>query len=120
MSWITELLTGGATKSIEAVATEWIDTAKEEAEAKTLMIKALDPNGKLRRDLTRFTCIVYAFYLAITTILTIMVSFGLGDHEGAKLASDMLKELALPITTAWGAITSASFGVNYANTKNGK
>ena len=49
-------LTGGITKSIENIATEWIETDQEKAEAQAVMIKALDPNGKMRRDLSKFAC----------------------------------------------------------------
>jgi len=49
MAW-TDFFTGGAFKSIENIASEWIQTDLESAEADSLKIKALDPNGKMRRD----------------------------------------------------------------------
>ena len=101
------------------VAKEWIDTDKETAEAKSLMVKTLDPNGKMRRDLSRFACYTYGFYLFFTTLFIFMVAFDIGDMEGAKTASTMMKDLFTPITTAWGAIVGASFGVNGVNSNKG-
>lgn len=117
MSWssIGNFFTGGITKSIENIASEWIETDLESAEAKALMVKTLDPNGRMRRDLSRFACIMYAFYLIPTVFLVVMASFGIGDVEGADKAMAMLTELFMPITTAWGGIVGASFGVNGLN-----
>lgn len=111
---------GGAIKSIENIASEWIETDKETAEAKTIMIKALDPNGKMRRDLSKFASRAYAFYLAAMVIMGFMHVFSVGDAEAAKEAMTLLTGLFLPITTSWGAIVTASFGVNYANVKGDK
>ena len=125
----------GVTKSLENVALEYIDTAGETAEANTLMIKALDPNGKMRRDLALFASRAYAFYLGSTVILIFFYAgfsfFVAGEANAASLAViTMQKEviaeavhamanLFLPITGSWTAIVSASFGVNYANVKQG-
>jgi hypothetical protein len=106
----------GIVGSIERVALEAIDTDKESAEAKALFVKTLDPNGAMRRELSRFACIAYGWYLVATTVLIILHSFGIGDAEGSKQAIDAMTDLFLPITTAWGTIVSASFGVNAANT----
>ena len=120
-------LTGGITKSIENGASEWIETSVEKAEgnminaqAETLMLKTLDPNGKMRRDLSKFACIMYALYLVPTMIMVFMVAFGLGNEQGAKDATTMLTDLFLPITTAWGTIVGASFGVNGVNSHKGR
>lgn len=113
-------LTGGITKSIENVASEWIETNLEKAEAQALMVKTLDPNGKMRRDLSKFACIMYALYLVPTMIMVFMVAFGIGDSQGAKDATTMLTDLFLPITTAWGTIVGASFGVNGVNSHKGR
>jgi hypothetical protein len=59
MGWLTSLFSGGLVKSVENIASEWIETDMETAEAKSLMIKTLDPNGKMRRDLSRFACKAY-------------------------------------------------------------
>jgi hypothetical protein len=119
-SSIANIFTGGATKAISDIATEWIDTDKESAEAKAIMVKTLDPNGSMRRDLSRFASIAYGFYLFMTTVLLFMVAFDLGDAAGATKASEMMTELFLPITTAWGSIVGASFGVNGINSSKGK
>jgi hypothetical protein len=113
MSWLTNLFSGGLVSSIEKVALEAIDTDKESAEAKALFVKTLDPNGKMRRDLSRFASIMYGFYLVSTTVLIFMVAFL--DSTDASTAAGMMTELFLPITSAWGAIVSASFGTNISN-----
>lgn len=111
LGWLTD----GITKTIETVATEWIDTDIESAEAKTLMIKALDPNGKMRRDLTKFACYAYGFYLVNAVVLIYLASFGIAADNSIQAAS-MVKDLFLPITGAWTTIVGASFGVNATNT----
>ena len=119
LGFLGSLFTGGAGSTIATIATEFIQTDKESAEAKALLVKVLDPNGKMRRDLSRFACIAYGYYLIVTSILAFMVAFKFGDAEGAKVAAAMMAELFLPITTSWGVIVSASVGVNYTNVKKG-
>lgn len=120
MSWFTNILGGGLVKSLENLASEWIETDMETAEAKALMIKTLDPNGKMRRDLSRFSCWAYGFYLVTMVLLSFMVAFGLGDPDGAEMAAGMMVDLFLPITGAWTAIVGASFGVNATNSIKGR
>ena len=115
-----KLLTGGIVSSLENIALEFIETDKESAEAKALLVKTLDPNGKMRRDLSGFACKAYGFYLASMVLMGFMHVFGLGDPEAAKEAMSFLTELFMPITASWGAIVTASFGVNYTNSKAGK
>jgi len=115
LSW----LGGGAVKSIENIASEWIETNMEEAEAKVLMVKTLDPNGLMRRDLSSRVTDLYTLYILITLMLLICESFGYGNLETISAATTKVTELFLPITTLFGVIVSASFGVNYANTKQG-
>ena len=119
MGWFTNLVGGGLVKSVESIAAEWIETDLEKAEAQALMIKTLDPNGIMRRELSRFACIAYGFYLIAMVILSLMVAFGVGDSTGAELAASMMVDLFTPITTAWGAIVGASFGVNGVNSFKG-
>jgi len=119
MSFIASLFTGGLVKSIENIASEWIETDMETAEAKALMIKTLDPNGKMRRDLSKFACLAYGFYLVAMVALSFMVAFNVGDTAGAETAAGLMQDLFLPITTAWGSIVAASFGVNYKNSAMG-
>tara|TARA_R110000787_G_scaffold241435_1_gene347571 strand:+ start:478 stop:858 length:381 start_codon:yes stop_codon:yes gene_type:complete len=111
------LLTGGGSVvgSVERLASEFIETNMETAEAKALFVKTLDPNGKMRRDLSRFSCRAYAFYLAAMVGLSFMVAFGIGDIAGAETAAAMMGDLFLPITAAWGSIVGASFGVQATN-----
>ena len=111
----------GAMKSIETVATEWIETDKEQAEAKTVMIKALDPNGAMRRQLSRDVTQLYKIYVVTLLVLIVLEFFGVGSLVNAQLdyaaATDKLKELFVPITSLFGVIVTASFGVNYANVR---
>jgi hypothetical protein len=131
---ILSLFTGGAVKSIENIASEWIETDMETAEAKSLMIKTLDPNGLMRRDLSNRVAALYTLYLITTLILLICESFGLGPVIGGELvngdivggkmsvsiATEKVTQLFMPITTLFGVIVSASFGVNYQNSKQEK
>ena len=119
MAW-TDIFTGGIVKSIENIASEWIETDMESAEAKAVMVKAIDPNGKMRRDLSRFASRAYGFYLGAMVIMGFMHIFGVGDPDAAKEAMAFMSDLFLPITTSWGAIVSASFGVNATNAYKGR
>ena len=121
MSFLSKLFSGGGVvKSIENIASEWITTAKESAEAKVLMVKTLDPNGMMRRQLSKRVTDLYTLYIITTLILLILESFGIGDQAGIAAATQKVTELFGPITALFGVIVSASFGVNYANTKQGK
>jgi len=117
---VLEFFTGGGLKSIENIASEWIETDLESAQAKTLMIKTLDPNGIMRRELSRKVSQLYTLYIVTALALLICESFGLGNMEAISLATGKVTELFTPITTLFGVIVSASFGVNYANTKQDK
>ncbi len=123
MSFITGLKSvfagGGVIKSIENIASEWIETDMESAEAKVLKLKTLDPNGLMRRNLSIRVTDLYTLYILIALMLLICESFGYGDPEAIAVATTKVTTLFLPITTLFGTIVSASFGVNYANTKQG-
>lgn len=119
LSIVKGLFSSGVVGSIERIASEAIETDKESAEAKALFVKTLDPNGKMRRDLSRFASVAYGFYLFATTVLIVMHSFGLGEAAQSKEAIEAMTGLFTPITTAWGAIVSASFGVNATNVVKG-
>lgn len=121
----------GVVSSIENIAKEWIQTDMETAEAKAVMIKALDPNGKMRRDQSNNVGGMYKFYLIFTAIMILtelLYSAYMGDTltkddyvlVAISGATDKMTELFVPITTLYGAIVTASFGVNWANTKAGK
>ena len=119
MSW-TNFFTGGAFKSVEKIASEWIETAGETAEAGALMIKTLDPNGLMRRQLSSDVTQLYKVYIITTLILLICEAFGFGDPITIAVATTKITSLFTPITTLFGVIVSASFGVNYSNTKQNK
>lgn len=120
MNWLKEIFTGGAFKSIENIASEWIETDLESAEAKVLKIKALDPNGRMRREQSTMLLRLYATYIVVMLLLIILEFFGIGEVSQTAIATGKLKDLFTPITTLVGVIISASFGVNYNNTKQGK
>lgn len=127
---LLSFMSGGA-KSIEAIASEWIQTDLEQAQAgavgthaKTALLTAIDPNGRMRRDLTRFTCRAFGGYLIVMSILAIMAAFNVSGfvtpvtnvaHAPAKDAMVIMSGLFLPITGAFTAILTASFGVNANN-----
>ena len=121
---IIGFLSGGTMKSIENIASEWIETGAEEAEAKTIMIKALDPNGLMRRQLSRRISMLYTVYiftmLFMISLEFICAFFGLKvDGDAIALATSKSVELFIPITTLFGTIVTASFGVNAYNVKKG-
>lgn len=116
IGFLTSLFSSGAVNAIERIASEAIETDKESAEAKALWIKTLDPNGLMRRELSRFACIAYGFYLTVTAVLIMVHSFGWGTNpEESKQAIDAMTALFTDVTTAWGIIVTASFGVNGVN-----
>ena len=120
LNFLKSVFGSGIVGSIERIASEAIETDKESAEAKALFVKTLDPNGKMRRDLSRFASKAYGFYLLSTTILIFMHSFQVGDPVQSKEAITAMTDLFLPITTAWGSIVTASFGVNGMNSYKGR
>ena len=115
---IANIFTGGATKAISDIATEWIDTDKESAEAKAIMVKTLDPNGNMRRQISKTVSSLYTTYIALMMILVLLQSFKLGDIQGVETAIKNLVDLFVPITTSFTAIVGASFGVNGINAAN--
>ena len=126
LGFLAKFFTGGGMNAIENIASEWIETDKEKAEAQTLMIKTLDPNGLMRRQLSQRVANLYTLYIVVALGLLIAESFGLGPMveiaEGSKqlavsVATEKVTELFMPITGLFGVIVSASFGVNYANVK---
>lgn len=131
MSKIIDFFTGGIVKSVENIASEWIQTDLESSEAKALMVKTLDPNGKMRRDQSNNVGKMYRFYLvstAVMILIELIYCMVMGetltntDHVLVALsnATTKMTDLFTPITTLYGAIVTASFGVNYINAKQGK
>lgn len=121
---IIEFFSGGTMKSIENIASEWIETDKEKAEAKTVMLKALDPNGLMRRQLSRRVSMLYSVYIFVMLFMISLeffcAFFGFEvNQEAIALATSKSVELFVPITTLFGTIVTASFGVNAYNVKKG-
>ena len=116
---------GGAIRAIETIATEWIETDMEKAEAKTVMLKALDPNGLMRRQLSRDVTLMYKVYL-FSMVFLVAIEFVCAlfnipvSTDALAIATAKLVELFVPITSLFGVIVTASFGVNYANIRNEK
>ena len=115
---------GNIVKSVENIAKEWIDTPGEKAQASALMVKTLDPNGLMRRQISLTVSRLYVVYIVLVMVLVLAQSFGLSPMTlnaagesvmAVSLAIDSLKELFVPITTAFTAIIGASFGVNGLN-----
>tara|TARA_R110002073_G_scaffold116340_1_gene254679 strand:+ start:976 stop:1335 length:360 start_codon:yes stop_codon:yes gene_type:complete len=117
--WIKNLLTGGLFGTIEGITKELIDTPLEKAQAQVLKIKALDPNGKMRRNITSTTMHLYKVYIYLMLLLLLLSSFSIGDASQIAKSIESMRELFLPITTAFGAIMTASFGVNTMNSHKG-
>lgn len=105
---------------IAEVAKEWIDTDKESAEAKAIVVKALDPNGIMRRQLSKNVTQMYMVYIYMVVVLVLLQSFKIGDTEGVKSAIISLTDLFIPITGMFSSIVLASFGVNGMNSHKGK
>lgn len=119
MSWLGNLFGGGIVSSVENVAKELIETDLEKAEASTLILKTLDPNGAMRRDISKTVMGLFTVYMGLMMILLLAQSFQIGDVVGIENAIGNMVELFVPITSAFTAIVGASFGVNFANTRKG-
>lgn len=115
---------GGGVSSIERIASEWIETDTEKAEAKTVLIKALDPNGMMRRQLSRRVSMLYTWYIFVMLVM-IAIEFFCAffgwevNTEAIAIATAKSVELFVPITTLFGTIVTASFGVNAYNVRKG-
>lgn len=120
LSIVSGIFSGGTVKSIENIAKEWIETDIEQAEAKALMVKTLDPNGLMRRNLSARVTTLYTIYIITTLLLIIADAFGIGNASDVATASTNITELFIPITSMFSLVLSASFGVNYANIKSSK
>ena len=112
LGWISS-----AIGAVEGITKELIDTPLEKAQAQVLKLKMLDPNGKMRRDLAKFASCAYGFYLLVVSTLVLSLIFV--DTQinitSIMFAISEMTDLFLPITGAWTAIVSASFGVNVSN-----
>jgi hypothetical protein len=127
----SKLFGGGIAESLENIALEFIETDKESAEARSLVAKVLDPNGKMRRDQSKNVGGMYKFYLiSVSTMMAVELFYCMymgdklieTDHVLLALsnATDKMKDLFMPMTTLYGAIVTASFGVNTMNSYKGK
>ena len=121
MNIFSKILSGsGIVKSVENIASEWITTDMESAEAKVLMVKTLDPNGLMRRQISITVTNLYVLYIFVSLFLLAFEFFGFGDAARTSEVTAKIVALFIPITSLFTVIVSASFGVNYANTKAGK
>ena len=120
MSILSTIFGSGIVGSVERIASEAIETDKESAEAKSLFIKTLDPNGLMRRDISNRVGRLYSMYIYLAVVLLLLQATGLGNIEGIDKAVDSIVGLFVPITTMFTAIVGASFGVNGINSFKGK
>jgi len=116
---LLSFLGGSPVDAIKDVALEWIDTDKESAEAKAVMVKALDPNGNMRTQISRDVTNMYKVYIYLTTFLLLLQATGWNSVD-VGYAVDSVVELFFPITGLFGAIVTASFGVNGVNSYKNK
>lgn len=131
LGFLKSIFAGGGMNVIGNIADELIDTPLEKAQAQTLKLKTLDPNGNMRRQLSEFASRAYGFYLVTTVVLIFMSVWDVGGtlctisngietcQSRADIAAARMTELFLPITGSWGAIVTASFGVNGMNAYKG-
>ena len=105
-----------AINPIAEVAKEWIETDKESAEAKAVMVKALDPNGNMRVQISKDVTQMYKVYIYLTMGLVLAQALGIDVKDAIK----SLVDLFLPITAMFSGIVGASFGINGLNTHKGK
>jgi len=123
-SAIAGIFGGSEDSTIATIAKEWITTDMESAEAKAVMVKAIDPNGVMRKEISRKVFFLYTTYMLTMLLLLILEYFGVNlstpeDVARVAVVTEKLVELFVPITTMVGVIVGASFGVNYANVKKG-
>jgi hypothetical protein len=120
MTWLKNLVTGGLFGTIEGITKEIIDTPLEKAQAQVIKLKAIDPNGKMRREISATTNHLYKVYMYIMMVLLLSQAFELGNPEQIAKALSSMVDLFVPITTGWGTIMTATFGVNSMNSYKGK
>jgi len=109
----------GVVDSVEKIALEYIETDKESAEAKSIFVKTLDPNGKMRKQISKDVFHLYKVYIYVSLFLLALEFFGVGNIENIGQVTSKLIDIFVPITAMAGTIISASFGVHYANVKKG-
>lgn len=120
MGWLSIFGAGGVAKTVEKIATEFIDTPEEKANARALMVKTLDPSGLMRRDISQKVSVLYMMYIIVMMALVIFQSFQIGDVIGIEKAIANLSDLFIGITAMFTTIVSASFGVNLSNSIKGR
>lgn len=106
---------GVVANPITEITKELIDTPLEKAQAQVLKVKALDPNGQMRREIAKTVTHLYKVYIYVAMVLFFAQSFDLGNANQIQLAINKIVELFVPITAMFTAIVSASFGVNVSN-----
>jgi hypothetical protein len=112
-------LGGSMMDPLKDIALEYIQTDKESAEAKSLFIKTLDPNGNMRRNIMDFITNAYAGYLILATFLIVLGTFEFIEKDQAEAAFELIKETFMPVTGLFGALATASFGVSATNVMKG-
>lgn len=114
------LFGGEVVDTLGDVAKEWIETDKESAEAKSIFVKTLDPNGRMRKQISQDVSRMYQVYIYTVAILVLTQAFFGESLPSVSVAVTNLTDLFLPITSMFGSIVVASFGVNATNTLKGR
>ena len=109
----------GVARSVEKVATEYIKAPEGALFAKSQLLKVIDPNGRMRREIALTVKKLYALYILTILILVFAQAYGYGNSENIGAAITSVTDLFVPITTMFSAIISASFGVNAFNVHKG-
>ena len=111
-------LSGIVTEPVVNLVGDLIETDEEKAHARSLYLKSIDPNGRMRREISRSILRLYSVYILLT--LGLIISQSIFGTDKIVMAIESLKELFMPITGFAGTIISASFGVNAGNVFKGK
>ena len=116
-------LFGGVAKDIAKITDTLVTTDEERANARALILKAIDPNGIMRRQISFVVCLLYFIYNMTIFILTLCYALNFGTIaivEGKEInllhnAILSLTDMYQSISTIFGIIVAASFAVNGVN-----
>ncbi|NPA69343.1 MAG: hypothetical protein GXO26_00905 [Crenarchaeota archaeon] len=113
--FVGSLFSGGKDSTLSTIATEMIDTVKEEAEAKSMVLKAIDPNGQMRLEISRKVTNMYIFFVFIMLVIITSSALHIGDTIITEEFVHAINTLFETISYAFIAIITASFSVHWSN-----
>ena len=110
-------------KALTGLVDETFTSKEEKAEIKIQLLKAVDPNGQMRRQISGIVGVTWLFYNIALFVLVLCEAFALSPevmHNGqmtlaVSIAVQRIADLYLPVTTLFGSIVGVSFGVNGIN-----